>query len=92
MRTMTFIIEENESLKFKEWAKEQDKIAVELQQERVKEPHEFCRSCWAQGYPYEGASGGRYTYSATSTSMGTVLEVKDNITQNKIDLTDYESW
>ena len=39
-----------------------------------------------------GAIGGRYTYSFTSTSLGIIIVVKDNLTQKEINLTDYDSW
>jgi hypothetical protein len=39
-----------------------------------------------------GAIGGRYTYCYTPTSIGTILIVKDNVTNTQIDLTEYEEW
>lgn len=36
-----------------------------------------------------GAIGGRYTYSFTPTSVGTIVEVKDAITKDFLDITDY---
>jgi len=41
---------------------------------------------------YTGASGGRYTWSFTPTSLGVALVVTDEVTKQEIDLTDYESW
>lgn len=43
---------------------------------------------------YEGASGGRFTFSFTPTSLGVVTEVVDNLNKenNKLDLTDYSGW
>lgn len=41
---------------------------------------------------YEGASGGRFTYSFTPTSLGVVTKVQDDLTGNEIDLTDYSMW
>ena len=43
---------------------------------------------------YEGASGGRFTFSFTPTSLGVVTEVFDNLNKenNKLDLTDYNEW
>lgn len=40
---------------------------------------------------YAGASGGRWTYSFTPTSLGTIVTVTDNlVTENNVlDLTDY---
>jgi hypothetical protein len=34
----------------------------------------------------------RYTYMFTPTSLGNVIEVRNNITNEKIDLTDFGSW
>ena len=49
---------------------------------------------WVSGHNlvYEGASGGRYTYSFTPTSLGIVYEVIDNVTGEKLNVTDYDLW
>lgn len=44
------------------------------------------------GYPYSGAIGGTLTYSFTPTSIGVVFKVKDNLSGEVLDLTDYDSW
>jgi len=41
---------------------------------------------------YSGASGGRFTYQFTPTSLGMVSKVIDNLKKDEIDLTDYTSW
>lgn len=41
---------------------------------------------------YEGAIGGRFTYSFTPTSLGCVVTVRDDLTDNEIDVTDYSMW
>ena len=35
---------------------------------------------------------GRYTYSFTHTGIGQVCVVKDNVIDESIDITDYDSW
>jgi len=42
--------------------------------------------------PNIGAIGGLYTYSFTPTSIGTVIKIKNNLTQDILDLSDYEDW
>lgn len=42
--------------------------------------------------PYYGAIGGGITYSFTQTSLGVILVVKETITGETLNLTDYESW
>lgn len=39
-----------------------------------------------------GASGGRFTYSFTPTTLGTVAKITDAITGETIDVTDYDLW
>ncbi len=39
-----------------------------------------------------GASGGRYTYMITYTTIGTVIRVRDAATDEEFDLTDYSTW
>lgn len=41
---------------------------------------------------YEGSIGGRFTYSFTPTSLGTVTKVRDNISGEELDVTDYGAW
>jgi hypothetical protein len=49
---------------------------------------------WMQTHKkvYTGAIGGRYTYSFTPTSLAVIVKVKDGITNEEIDLTDYTGW
>jgi hypothetical protein len=39
-----------------------------------------------------GASGGRFTYLFTPTSLGLVIKVKCNLCGDEIDLTEYNEW
>jgi hypothetical protein len=39
-----------------------------------------------------GAIGGRFTYSFTPTSLGTIVKVHDELTKQELDLTDYDCW
>lgn len=39
-----------------------------------------------------GAIGGRFTFSFTATSLGTIEKVVDNVTKEELDLTDYGSF
>jgi hypothetical protein len=39
-----------------------------------------------------GAIGGRFTYSFTPNSIGCVVVVRDSVTQEELDVTDYSSW
>lgn len=41
---------------------------------------------------YEGAIGGRFTYSFTPTGLGCVIKIRDNITEEELDVSDYEMW
>lgn len=41
---------------------------------------------------YYCPNGGCYTYIITPTSMGNVTEVRNNITKDEIDITDYGAW
>ena len=40
----------------------------------------------------DGAIGGRYTYEFTPTGLGNIIKVKDNNTEDEIDLTNTEDW
>lgn len=41
---------------------------------------------------YAGASGGRYSYILTPTSIGLCVSVRDNLKKIEINLTDYSDW
>lgn len=60
----------------------------------LDENQQVALSIWMESRPpkYEGASGGRYVYSFCPTSLGLVVKIRDEITKEEIDLTDYESW
>ena len=42
--------------------------------------------------PHIPTAGERWTFMFTPTGLGTVVEVKDNLLKEKIDLTDWENW
>jgi hypothetical protein len=42
--------------------------------------------------PYYGVSGGGYVFTFCPTSLGTVVRVRNTMSEDEIDLTDYESW
>ena len=42
--------------------------------------------------PYYGVSDGAYEYSFVPTSIGIVIKVKNLVSGDIIDLTDYEDW
>lgn len=93
----TFIIEESEWTKFLEWKPGVLKRAMEIQKKRIKEenneeerfPYNFC---WEYGEPYYGAIGGGFTFSFIGTSIGTAVSVKETITGEEINITDYSLW
>ena len=41
---------------------------------------------------YTGANGGRFTFSFTPTNLGLVRKITDAITNEILDLTDYDGW
>lgn len=49
---------------------------------------------WQSKLPskFTGAMGGRFRFSITPTDFGAIVKVKDQITEEEIDLTEYEVW
>lgn len=39
-----------------------------------------------------GAIGGRYTYSFTPTTLGTIVIITDNLQKRELNVTDYDCW
>ena len=72
-----FSLDENQQNKINKWAEAIDKKVAEQ-----------------QGRPdaYYGAIGGSLTYSFTPTSIGVVITVKHGLTNEIIDVSDYEEW
>lgn len=50
------------------------------------------REWMAQHEPVDSVIEGRYTYCFTPTSVGTVLKVKDAVTKDEINVTEYHLW
>lgn len=63
-----------------------------LDKDECKKLNEWLDALTPDKNAYDGAIGGRLTYSFTPTSIGTIVKVKDNMSGSEIDLTDYESW
>lgn len=60
---------------------------TEKQQERINN--------WLKGKDlsvYTGAIGGRLTYSFTPTSLGIIEKVFDSVTNDELDVTEYDLW
>ena len=87
-----FELTQEQNTKLDTWVKEQDLKAIENQRATFKNPSEFIVQCWDDGYPYTGAIGGGLTYEFTPTSLGLVTKVKYGLSEEEIDLSDYENW
>lgn len=89
---MKFELNDAELEKFEAWEKEIYKKGVKLQKKTMKNPDSFVKECWKDGYPYTGAIGGQFMFIITQTSLGPTLVVKDAITNEELNLTDYDMW
>jgi hypothetical protein len=87
-----FELDETQKNRLDEWVKEQYKKAVEIQKKEISNPNDTHKFCWDMGYPYEGFVGGGMTYCFTPTSIGIICVVKYSVTNEEIDLTDYEAF
>jgi len=89
-----FKLTEDQTIKLAEWVLEQDKLAIEHQKKLFADdtPPLHISDCWDMDIPYYGAINGNLTFSFTPTSIGIITVVKNTMTNNEIDLTDYESW
>jgi hypothetical protein len=78
-----FGLDEKQAQKLSAWKEEQHKKVIEKQKgTKVEHP----------GEAYYGCSGGAFTYMFTPTTLGLVTEVKNNLTGETINLTDFEDW
>lgn len=77
-----FQLEWTQSEKLATWKEEQDAKILAKQREQNPE----------QELPYYGANGGAYTFSFTPTTLGMCVEVRNNLTKETINLTDFGNW
>lgn len=85
---MIFTITETEQQQIDEWL---EKLRPELI-EHLKKINPHYADIAMDGELYVGAIGGELTYCFTPTSLGTTTIIRENISGNTLDLTDYNSW
>lgn len=76
-----FSLDKIQVKKLAKWSKQQELKAARLQKKSKRSEKDL---------PYYGAIGGAYTYSFTPTSLGMVVKVTNGLTNETIDLTDYD--
>jgi hypothetical protein len=88
-----FSLTNDQIVKLDEWMKKQNADAVAAQRANPPDvPLPLLESCWEDGFPYGGAIGGGFTFSFTPTSIGVVVKVHNVMTDDVLDLTDWELW
>jgi hypothetical protein len=92
---MNFSLTPEQKEKVNNWLKEQYVLAIEKQRQEITKSdsnYSFYEMCWDMGQPYTGAIGGGETYEFTPTSLGPIVKVRYSLTDNTIDVTDYDMW
>lgn len=69
--------DDKDMLKLRTWQAEQDAKVAAMQKNRK---------------PYYGAAGGEYVYTYCPTTIGVVVKVRNDVTNEEIDLSDYDNW
>lgn len=75
--------------------KEYEVKAAEYQKTIIKHDDPFYSSyefCWENNMPYCGAVGGQFSYTFTPTSVGPAVVIRDNVTKEERNITDYSMW
>jgi hypothetical protein len=85
-RESMFDLTQEQWSKFHAWKAEQNKKISEQRKGAKFEKSQI------NGQPYSGAIGGSYTYSFTPTSIGLIITVKNDLTEDELDLTDYDNF
>lgn len=65
------------------------KMRFELSEVEAKAALEWIRN---QPARYGGAIGGSITFLFTTTSLGHVVRIRNNHTNEEVDVTDYSEW
>lgn len=87
-----FVITEAEQKRIAAWFKEQDAKVVQMQQKSGQFKSPFVQKLHQRGFGYYGACGGALTFSFTPNGLATVFKVTHGLTQETLDLTDYDNW
>ena len=88
-----FIITEDEQKRIAAWFKEQDAKVVQMQQKSGKfKGDPLVQKLHQRGMGYYGACGGALTFQFSPSGLGTVFTVTHALTQETLNLTDYDSW
>lgn len=83
-----FVLDAEQWLKLNSWLKETNKKTAALQWAIP----EIRKHMLDEHTTYGGAIGGSLTYSFTPTSLGMIVKVRDALSKQEIDLTNYDEW
>lgn len=90
---LTFTLFEDEIEKLKVWKESQMSKSIEIQKAKVSvtdQMYDIFKKYWDYGFPYDGAVGGIFEYKFIPTNLGRSVLVRNSITGDEIDLTDYD--
>jgi hypothetical protein len=90
-----FELDDAQCEKLKAWQTEQNIKGIQIQKEQIKPDdvaYDTYKMMWDIGSVYGGTVGGVYTYMFTRTSIGIITQVRNSITNDELDLTDYEMF
>ena len=90
-----FNLDDKQINTLRQWELKQNQKAINMQKLMITYNHpsiDIYRECWDEGFPYGGAIGGEFTYSFCPNSIGINISVKNAITGDVIDFSDYENW
>lgn len=62
-----------------------------LTKEQIQKVNEWHKE-QTKDKPYTGAIGGQFTYSFSPNNLGLVTKVKNELTGEVLDVTDYSDW
>jgi len=100
---IVFTLSSDQAERYRAWRREVDEKVAEGQVAK-KEPHkgkvsgdhrlEVTRRSLARGEPLPdyGCIGGAYTFLITPNSLGIAVKVRNTVSGDEIDLTEYETW
>jgi len=89
-----FELSEDQVATLNEWMAGVHQRAIQIQQERMAQQTSEDRekSHQPSRLPYYGAIGGGVTFQFSETSLGLVCKVRESITKEEVDLSEYDMW
>jgi hypothetical protein len=95
---MKYFFSKKEEEKINQWLLKTNRLAIKKQKNLIAKTkitsvlYDLFNSSWVLGYPYCGPLGSNYRIIITPNSIGSSVVLEHTIVDEKLDLTNYDTW